>query len=417
MPSRPHRFSLLSQPLDRAALLAYFLGGIVPLVALVLFARRYASPALMELRLGGVILGLALLSLGSFLLLQRATRAALGRAARDNERLSQLVLSSGALGRAVDRDEVAEVATRCAAALTGSRAAHFLVLGKDGGSFSLLCSEGPAAAGSYRDHTEQIEELAALALPEEGRRTPDAVHGEIGGHPAAAVGVGANPDDSGAIVLYWTAPSPEGPVADRSLSALAGLVTVALKNCHLQALQKNFFTHVTNLLVGSLDIHLDYQTDHSRRVARLANQLGRAMGLPEKRLRDLHFASLLHDIGMLRIDRDSLREAGREAIEMHPDIGYQMLRQIELWRDVAPLVRHHHEWYDGDGYPDRLSGESIPLESRIIGVAEAFDSMTSQISYRSALPASEALQRIRDGAGSQFDPAVVAALVDLDLAP
>jgi putative nucleotidyltransferase with HDIG domain len=412
MASRPHRFSVFSQPLDRAALLAYFLGGVVPLVVLVLFARKYAAPELLQPRLGGVILGLALLSLASFLLLQKTTRSALGRAERDNERLGELVRSSRALAQTADRDEVLAVATRCAAALSGAGAVHFLTLAKDGHSFSVESSRVSKGDTRYGEHAGEIEVLAALALPEEGRRRAEVVHGEVAGQSASAIGVGTAEQVDGALVLCGT-DALDGGIAAGSLNALAGLVTVALENCRLQSEQKNFFAHVTNLLVGTLDIHLDYQADHSRRVARLANQLGRAMEFDEARLKKLHFAALLHDIGMLRIDRRSLEEAGRQTIEMHPEIGYQMLHQIDLWREVAPLVRHHHEWYDGDGYPERLRGEAIPLESRIIAVAEAFDSMTSHISYRHTVTAAEALQSIREGAGSQFDPAVVEAFLDL----
>lgn len=414
MASRPHRFSIFSQPLDRAALLAYFLGGVVPLVVLVLFARKYAALQLLQPRLGGVILGLALLSLASFLLLQRTTRNALARAERDNARLSQLVESSRALAQAVDRDEVLGVATRSAAALSGASAVHFLVLGKDGHSFSVESSQGPEAETRYGEYAGEIEVMAALAIPEEGRDA-ETVRGEVAGQPASAIGVGTAEQVDGAFVLCGTGSTLDGGIAVGSLNALAGLVTVALENCRLQSEQKNFFAHVTNLLVGTLDVHLDYQADHSRRVARLANQLGRSMGLDEARLKKLHFAALLHDIGMLRIDRRSLQEAGRQTIEMHPEIGYQMLHPIDLWRHVAPLVRYHHERYDGDGYPERLSGEAIPLESRIIAVAEAFDSMTSHVSYRRTVPADEALRRIREAAGSQFDPAVVEAFLGLHL--
>ncbi len=413
MAQRPHRYSVFSQPLDRAALLAYFLGGVVPLVALALFARRYAARELLRPQVGGVILGLALLSLASFLLLQKTTRSALGRAALDNERLTQLVSSSRALAQASDREEVLAIATRCAAALTGARVVHFLVLGKDGYTFSVESSHGSGSETRSEDHEGEIEVLAALALPEEQRQGPEAVHGEVAGQSASAIGVGTASSVDGALVLCGLASPLDGPIAVGSLTALAGLLTVALENCRLQGEQKNFFTHVTNLLVSTLDIHLDYQTDHSRRVARLANLLGKELSLDEARLKNLHFAALLHDIGMLRMDRDSLKDPGRETVELHPEIGFQMLHQIDLWREVAPLVRHHHEWWDGDGYPGRLSGESIPLESRIIAIAEAFDSMTSQMSYRQALPASEALERIREGAGTQFDPAVVEAFLEL----
>jgi HD-GYP domain-containing protein (c-di-GMP phosphodiesterase class II) len=90
-----------------------------------------------------------------------------------------------------------------------------------------------------------------------------------------------------------------------------------------------------------------------------------------------------------------------------------MLHPIQLWEDIAPFVLLHHEWFNGKGYPKGLAGEQIPLEARIIGVVEAFDSMTSQASYKTPVASGEALRRITEGAGTQFDPALASMLVDL----
>ena len=139
--------------------------------------------------------------------------------------------------------------------------------------------------------------------------------------------------------------------------------------------------------------------------------LGRTLDLPESRLERLHFAALLHDLGMLRVAHDKLYDL--EEVRRHAVLGDDMLRSIGAWEDLAPFVRHHHEWYDGSGYPDGLAGEAIPIEARIIGVAEAFDAMTAAQSYKRAITIREGLERVRAAAGSQFDPAVVAALTDL----
>ena len=135
------------------------------------------------------------------------------------------------------------------------------------------------------------------------------------------------------------------------------------------------------------------------------------MGLGPERLERLHFAALLHDIGMLEIDLDLLED--RRAMRRHPDIGADMIERVSLWQDLAPFVRHHHEWYDGNGYPQELAGDAIPLESRIIGLAEAFESMTSSASYKAPIEAPRALKRLEQGAGSQFDPEVARVFVAL----
>ncbi len=142
-------------------------------------------------------------------------------------------------------------------------------------------------------------------------------------------------------------------------------------------------------------------------MAQLSNQIARRLGFSESRLERLHFAALLHDVGMLRVDPSQV--GNREATRRHAEYGAEMLKPIKLWEDLAPIVRHHHEWIDGSGYPDGLRGESIPLESRIIAVAETFDALTSEQSYQRPIPVDEALGRIEAGSGVQFDAKVVGA--------
>jgi putative nucleotidyltransferase with HDIG domain len=195
------------------------------------------------------------------------------------------------------------------------------------------------------------------------------------------------------------------------LATLAALASVAGRRAQLADAQRNFFVHVTDILVAALDAHLDLQAGHSRRVAELANRLGRELGLGEERRQRLHFAALLHDVGMLRIHPQRFPDP--KAYRQHPALGHRMLAPIQLWEEVAPLVLHHHEWFDGSGYPEGLGGEDIPLESRIIALAEAFDSMTSASSYKTPVDAEEAIRRIEDGRGTQFDPQVVQAFLAL----
>jgi HD-GYP domain-containing protein (c-di-GMP phosphodiesterase class II) len=196
-----------------------------------------------------------------------------------------------------------------------------------------------------------------------------------------------------------------------AITTLAGLVSVALRNADLRDSQRNFFSHMTEILVSALDAHLEHQSGHGNRVARSANRVGRTLGLNEKQLHDLHFASLLHDIGMLKIERSL--HANPKFREKHTEIGYRMLGRIRLWEGVAPIIHSHHEWYDGNGYSEGLAGDAIPLESRIIAVCDAFDSMVSNTSYQSAMSVEEAVGEIRSGAGTQFDPTIAEAFLRL----
>jgi putative nucleotidyltransferase with HDIG domain len=196
-----------------------------------------------------------------------------------------------------------------------------------------------------------------------------------------------------------------------ALTTLAGLTSVAMRNADLRDAQRNFFSHMTEILVSALDAHLDYNDGHSNRVARNANPVGRALGFDDEQLQNLHFASLLHDVGMLKIDNSAKKND--KMCEKHAELGYRMLARIRLWEGVAPIVHSHHEWYDGTGYPAGLARDDIPLESRIISLCDAFDAMTSDTSYKVAMSKEAALEEIRSCAGTQFDPQIAKAFLDL----
>jgi HD-GYP domain-containing protein (c-di-GMP phosphodiesterase class II) len=406
-----HRLSIFSQRLDRSILTGYFLGAIVPLVALAYLALRYVVPALPEGPVAQGVLGglgsVAVLTLGSFLLIRRTAHQSLERMDADNLRLQGLLDASAKLASARHANDVAGVTAAVALGVTGS-SAGFLWLRSDKEDRLSLAS---SASGSLPGEAVRAElEKLAEAVVRDGR---PAVSGATPSMPAAIVVPLQEPRGAmGALaVVYSLNARPFGESEVSALSTLAALAGVATRNADLQESQQNFFVHVTEMLVAALDAHCDVQTGHPRRVARIANRIAHTLGFSEDRLHRLHFASLLHDVGMLKIKPEL--HGVRAAIEKHPALGAGMLSPVRLWSDLAPYVLHHHEWFDGRGYPQRLSGEEIPLEARIIGVAEAFDSMTSHASYKPAVSVEQALSLIQDAAGSQFDPRVVQVFVDL----
>ena len=169
----------------------------------------------------------------------------------------------------------------------------------------------------------------------------------------------------------------------------------------------------TRQLVAQLRFADATLAEHGAAVARLAVALGRRLGIAGERLVTLRRAALLHDIGKRYVPREVLDKPGplltheRQLVEAHPAVGASMLLQAGLLSEAA-IVRSHHERWDGTGYPDRLHGDGIPLESRIILVADTFDAMTSDRAYRSALPWAAALAEIERAAGSQLDPSCAA---------
>ena len=157
---------------------------------------------------------------------------------------------------------------------------------------------------------------------------------------------------------------------------------------------------------------------HSRRVTRYCTGIGRVLGLCGDDLANLRYAAGLHDIGKIAISRKIINKLGSltdqefEIMKQHSAISIRILEKIDGLHEASHLVKHHHERYDGKGYPDGLVGDSIPLGSRIVAVAEAFDILTSDVPWRDAKDEGAALAEIEACAGSQFDPAVVRALRD-----
>ena len=147
---------------------------------------------------------------------------------------------------------------------------------------------------------------------------------------------------------------------------------------------------------------------HARRVANYAHLIGKKLNFTETELKNLYHASLLHDIGMLRIDtRD---HQNTEQVIQHPRLGHDLIKSISQWSDTAEIILHHHERYDGTGYPAARKQNEIPLGARIMAVADTFDILTNEYSYKNQLDPETALKEIESHSGTRFDPDVVEAL-------
>lgn len=181
-----------------------------------------------------------------------------------------------------------------------------------------------------------------------------------------------------------------------------------------QALERVNVSFAT-ALVATLDARDRYTAGHSAAVAVYARDIAARLSLSEHQQNLAHLAGLVHDIGKIGLPAGLLEKAGaltleeRRKMEQHPVIGERILANVDTYREVAAIVRHHHERFDGNGYPDRLEGEAIPLLARIITVADAYDAMTSDRPYRDAMPSRVARLRLAQAVGSQFDTSIVAA--------
>jgi putative nucleotidyltransferase with HDIG domain len=168
-----------------------------------------------------------------------------------------------------------------------------------------------------------------------------------------------------------------------------------------------------------IEIRDPYVLGHSQRVAHYAVEIAEEMGLSPERVELVRKASLLHDIGKLGVRESILLKPGRltpqefELVKQHTHLGSTVVDNCHSLRKLVPIIHHHHERYDGRGYPDRLGGKNIPVEARILSLADAVEAMASDRPYRKALGSQEIIAEVRQNAGGQFDPVVVKAFLDI----
>jgi len=173
-----------------------------------------------------------------------------------------------------------------------------------------------------------------------------------------------------------------------------------------------------NTIINTLNEKNKREEQHSVRVSELCKSMGESLGLTERKINELKTAGLLHDIGKIAIEEHILNKAGKltgdefKEIKRHPEIGYRILSTVNEMSEIAEYVLVHHEMWNGKGYPKGLKGEDIPIESRIIAIVDAYDAMTSERSYRKALPEDVAIMELQRNAGIQFDEELVEVFIE-----
>jgi HD-GYP domain-containing protein (c-di-GMP phosphodiesterase class II) len=201
----------------------------------------------------------------------------------------------------------------------------------------------------------------------------------------------------------------------RLLDSVSTILGIHRNNTALFARQGDLFAASVRALTSAIDAKDPYTHGHSERVARVAVCIGEQMGLSKDQLDTVYLGGLLHDIGKIGIDDQVLNKPGPltpeefEHIKKHPRLGYDILRGVRQLQKILPIVLHHHESWDGTGYPHGLPGDATPLLARITAVADAFDAMSSDRPYRQGMPDDQLDEILRQGAGHQWDPTVVDA--------
>lgn len=223
----------------------------------------------------------------------------------------------------------------------------------------------------------------------------------------------------GVIVLQSEKPAAFASEDEGFLTALAGQLAIAISNIRRRQELQRSAVEMAAALARIIERRDDYTGRHCERLVDLSLRIGRRFGLPPERLEQLRYAALLHDIGKIAIPDHILHKPTRlsvqewQYIERHPEIGAELVGKITHLRLAAEIIAQHQERYDGFGYPKGLKGEEILLEARILAAVDAWDAMRSDRPYRKALSHTEAIAELKKNAGTQLDPNVVEALLEV----
>ncbi len=210
-------------------------------------------------------------------------------------------------------------------------------------------------------------------------------------------------------------------VDQKLLGSIGNQASVFLANNRLYADLQELLMGVLNALTAAIDAKDPYTSGHSQRVSLISRRIAEEMGFESEKVEQINLCGLLHDIGKIGVPEAVLRKPGRlneqeyAEIRRHPSVGARILGGIRQLDGVIPALLTHHERPDGNGYPQGLSGEEVPVEGFIIGLADSFDAMTSDRTYRDALPLESVIEEIRRHAGKQFDERVVDVFLSMDL--
>ena len=229
----------------------------------------------------------------------------------------------------------------------------------------------------------------------------------------------AKDESIGVICIYFAEPRLLNPDEIELLSTAANEAAIAIENSRIFNNLQEAFVGTIRSLAETIDAKDTYTRGHSEKVSLYGEAIARSLGLNSEEVVTIRYAGYLHDVGKIGIPDEILRKPGKlsleefKVIKKHPVLSERILKPVGFPFPVQPIVRHHHERYDGRGYPDGLAAEEIPLGARILFVADAYEAMTSDRPYRKALSVQRALNELMNNKGAQFDPKVVDAFINV----
>jgi diguanylate cyclase (GGDEF)-like protein len=336
-------------------------------------------------------------------------------ARREAESATALLEFGRELATLVDLDDIVERVTTLSAEILGSRQTSFWL--EENGVLRLQAEYGhtPEWAATLRDdyalpvETMDVSRDPYLVTPADYSSIVDEAPAPGGRYAVAPFE--ANGRAGGLVALVETDDFGEREL--RLLGGLAHQAKLAIANASSYEGLERTFVSTVEALANALEANDEYTSNHARWITDLSLRVGRELGLDERALKCLELGALLHDIGKIGIPSSVLSKPGRltaverKLVQTHPELGERIIAPIDRLEAVRPIVRHCHERWDGRGYPDGLAGEAIPLASRIIFVCDAYHAMTTDRPYRRRVSHREAVRRLEEGAGTQFDPTVV----------
>lgn len=335
-----------------------------------------------------------------------------------------------AITSAIDLETVLQQIVQMSIGLLDAKISSIMLLDEESQELVIAAAHGLSEGYIKKGHIQVGESIAGKVI-EEGR--PIAVD-DIQEDPRHAypdharteglrslLSVPLNLKDRviGVLNIYTEEPHEFNPHEVNLFTSLASQAAIAIENARLFESLEEIYIEVITAMASAIDARDAYTHGHSHRVTEYAVAIAEGMRLSPAEVDIIRNASILHDVGKIGIKEDILKKPGRlteeerREMEYHPFIGTKILQSVKLLEPVMPLVYHHHERYDGTGYPDGLRGEDIPQGARIISLADAFESMTSDRPYRKSLPLEKAMAELRYGSGRQFDPRVVEVFMKL----
>lgn len=356
-----------------------------------------------------------------------AARLEAERATESLEIANALLDFSRRLAAAESLDEILERAVELSARLLHRPRSSVWLQERPGEDLLLraLVGYGPEDAALLRATPFTDEGARKLLNGNEPFQRPSAaVPGaspEVRLGPVAIAPMRLDRDRLGCIVVRGEREA--GPFDERSMRLLAGVahqVKIAVANSSsFDSLERTFLSTV-EALANALEANDEYTSSHARWITDMALHVGRELGLDARALKRLELGALFHDIGKIGIPEAILSKPGPlsaeewDVVRRHPELGARILAPIERLEEVCEIVRRCHEHWDGSGYPHGLAGDEIPIESRVVLVCDAYHAMTTDRPYRRRLPVEEACRRLREAAGTQFDPEIVEVFLTLD---